>query len=44
MALDLLAAFEQEPPALDFIWSGFLAGTVGALNRPQFPRHLTALK
>ncbi|MGS4934027.1 AAA family ATPase [Aeromonas sp. 25-281] len=34
MALDLLAAFEQEPPALDFIWSGFLAGTVGALIAP----------
>ena len=34
MAIDLLAAFEQEPPALDFIWPGFLAGTVGALIAP----------
>lgn len=32
--LDLLAAFEQAPPALDFIWPGFLAGTVGALVAP----------
>jgi RecA-family ATPase len=34
MAIDLLAAFENEPPALDFIWPGFLAGTVGALVAP----------
>ncbi|WP_252475216.1 AAA family ATPase [Aeromonas hydrophila] len=34
MALDLLAAFQQEPPALDFISSGFLTGTVGALIAP----------
>ncbi|WP_171962341.1 helicase RepA family protein [Bordetella trematum] len=34
MAIDLLAAFEQEPPTLDFIWPGFLAGTVGALIAP----------
>lgn len=34
MAIDLLAAFENEPPVLDFIWPGFLAGTVGALVAP----------
>ena len=34
MAIDLRAAFENEPPVLDFIWSGFLAGTVGALVAP----------
>lgn len=34
MAIDLRAAFEHEPPVLDFIWSGFLAGTVGALVAP----------
>ncbi|UNC15764.1 AAA family ATPase [Acidiphilium multivorum] len=34
MAIDLRAAFEKEPPVLDFIWSGFLAGTVGALVAP----------
>jgi len=34
MAIDILAAFEQEPPELDFIWPGFLAGTVGALIAP----------
>jgi RecA-family ATPase len=34
MAVDLRAAFENEPPALDFIWPGFLAGTVGALVAP----------
>jgi len=28
------AAFENEPPVLDFIWPGFLAGTVGALIAP----------
>ncbi|WP_223925546.1 AAA family ATPase, partial [Aeromonas caviae] len=27
-------AFQQEPPQLDFIWPGFLAGTVGALVAP----------
>lgn len=31
MALDIMAAFTNEPPELDFIWPGFLAGTVGAL-------------
>lgn len=34
MSIDLLAAFANEPPALDFIWPGFLAGTVGALVAP----------
>ncbi len=34
MAIDLRAAFENEPPPLDFIWPGFLAGTVGALVAP----------
>ena len=34
MSIDILAAFEHEPPALDFIWPGFLAGTVGALIAP----------
>jgi len=34
MALDILAAFKTEPPDLDFIWPGFLAGTVGALVAP----------
>lgn len=34
MAIDLAAAFESPPPALDFIWPGFLAGTVGALIAP----------
>jgi len=30
MALDIMAAFTNEPPELDFIWPGFLAG----MNRP----------
>jgi hypothetical protein len=34
MAIDILAAFESEPPELDFVFSGFLAGTVGALVAP----------
>lgn len=34
MALDIMAAFTDEPPELDFIWPGFLAGTVGALIAP----------
>ncbi|WP_449757724.1 AAA family ATPase [Diaphorobacter aerolatus] len=34
MAINVLAAFECEPPVLDFIWPGFLAGTVGALVAP----------
>lgn len=32
--LDILSAFTEEPPELDFIWPGFLAGTVGALVAP----------
>lgn len=34
MTIDVLAAFKNEPPQLDFIWPGFLAGTVGALVAP----------
>lgn len=34
MTIDVLAAFEHEPPVLDFIWPGFLAGTVGARVAP----------
>jgi RecA-family ATPase len=34
MAIDIMQAFQQEPPELDFIWPGFLAGTVGALVAP----------
>lgn len=34
MALDIMAAFEQPPPVLDFIWPGFLAGSLGALVAP----------
>ncbi|BAJ80342.1 hypothetical protein ACMV_09950 [Acidiphilium multivorum AIU301] len=34
MVIDLQTAFESEPPTLDFIWPGFLAGTVGALVAP----------
>ncbi|MDR2880919.1 MAG: flavodoxin-dependent (E)-4-hydroxy-3-methylbut-2-enyl-diphosphate synthase, partial [Azoarcus sp.] len=34
MAIDLRSAFKNEPPVLDFIWPGFLAGTVGALVAP----------
>lgn len=34
MAIDMRAAFENEPPVLDFVWPGFLAGTVGALVAP----------
>ena len=34
MPIDLLNAFINEPPELDFIWSGFLSGTVGALIAP----------
>lgn len=33
-AMDLISAFEHEPPELDFILPGFLAGTVGALIAP----------
>lgn len=34
MAIDIMSAFENKPPQLDFIWPGFLAGTVGALIAP----------
>lgn len=34
MPIDIRAAFENEPPELDFIWPGFLSGTVGALIAP----------
>ncbi|MBL4546763.1 helicase RepA family protein [Pseudomonas aeruginosa] len=33
-AIDIKSAFEKSPPDLDFIWPGFLAGTVGALVAP----------
>lgn len=32
--IDIRSAFENPPPDLDFIWPGFLAGTVGALVAP----------
>ncbi len=31
MALNIIGAFENEPPPLDFVIPGFLAGTVGCL-------------
>jgi RecA-family ATPase len=31
MAIDIAAAFVSEPPVLDFVWPGFLAGTTGIL-------------
>src|SRR5690606_14114181 len=34
LAVNVRAAFENDPPALDFVWPGFLAGTVGALVAP----------
>lgn len=34
MAINILEAFEAAPPPMDFIWPGFLAGTVGALVAP----------
>jgi RecA-family ATPase len=34
MAIDILKSFTEEPPELDFIWPGFLTGTVGALVAP----------
>ena len=34
MTIDIMAAFLNAPPDLDFIWPGFLAGTVGALVAP----------
>jgi RecA-family ATPase len=30
----MISSFDNEPPVLDFIWPGFLAGTVGALVAP----------
>lgn len=35
MYIDLAAAFESKPPILDFVWAGFVAGTVGALIGPS---------
>jgi len=32
--IDLKHRFENKPPDLDFVWPGFLAGTVGALVAP----------
>jgi RecA-family ATPase len=34
MALDIMAAFTNQPPELDFVLPGFLSGTVGALVSP----------
>jgi RecA-family ATPase len=34
MAIDIISAFNNEPPQLDFTLPGFLAGTVGALVAP----------
>lgn len=34
MAIDILSAFEKEPPPLDFVLPGLLAGTVGAIVSP----------
>lgn len=34
MRLDILDALENTPPSLDFVWNGFVAGTVGALVAP----------
>lgn len=31
MAIDILSAFQNEPPPLDFVWPGFVSGTVGCL-------------
>lgn len=33
-SINIMAAFQTEPPPLDFIWPGFLAGTVGTLVAP----------
>lgn len=32
--VDILQAFEKEPQPLDFVWHGYLAGSVGALVAP----------
>lgn len=29
--MDLMSCFTREPPPLDFVWPGFLSGTIGAL-------------
>ncbi|MHB1620882.1 MAG: helicase RepA family protein [Sulfuricella sp.] len=34
MAIGILDAFSNEPPALDFVWPGLLAGTVGGMASP----------
>lgn len=34
MAIDILAAFENKPKPLDFVFPGFLAGTVGTIVAP----------
>ncbi|MHB8166555.1 MAG: helicase RepA family protein [Sulfuricella sp.] len=34
MGIDILSAFQTEPPALDFVWPGLLSGTVGGLVSP----------
>jgi regulatory protein RepA len=34
MSIDIMNAFQQEPAPLDFVFPGFLAGTVGALIAP----------
>lgn len=34
MVIDISQAFEVLPPPIDFIWPGFIAGTVGALVAP----------
>jgi len=34
VAIDIMSAFTNQPPELDFVWPGFLAGTVGALVAP----------
>lgn len=35
MTIDLNANLKTEPPKMDFIWGGFLAGTVGSLAGPS---------
>jgi RecA-family ATPase len=34
LPIDIMTAFTHEPPELDFVWPGFVAGTVGALVAP----------
>jgi RecA-family ATPase len=33
-SIDIMSAFTNDPPDIDFIWPGFVAGTVGALVAP----------